>query len=961
MKDYSMLFSDMYGGDLVPKKNEFERSVVRPSVVDTIIDHLRGYRICIISGYPRTGKTNIAFCVAHEALSGKVDFIDRVRYLDLANIVDRDSKQTFFTERYFTDKRLLIVDNWHARPSIREKLDRIIDDQWEKGGRILYCITRYEAVDANRDLPVLNRARLPHYPIVNAEEFRDEVARGMIDHRRDSFTGVDVEEADYDQALSFPTEHKFVRNNLRVLRWRLQAWNPKEIRLREVSFDNVIKTFRDDQRRMITKYPGTIDRIAAVAQWEIPFLRAPGMNLEGIEDLKRAGLIIPVVPNNSWRMDSTDAYMYLVSNNRNEWLHISKRLLFEYLNERPTQVLSFVETISAQAEWSIKTVLIVDLLSDEELLGRIVRSIKEGVQNGELNDRKFYRMIYPLLRDFPKEEDVAEARLKILNLLTTDELGRLLGESSGGTGLYVLSWMMILFKKNVELFRSFIRNYINGYGLEVLTGRIDAIKSTENKKNFLKLLKLYVPDLAREVEDSVEFMPSIDGYTHWLFKGLVQPGEYRQSRIDSLGTVDESFLIELTEQTDKSKAYILQMFMQAAMWFSPVEAERIASFVPNILTRFETKGKAKEWSFLLNNVYTVNALAAAEIVDYICTMRAGKFFSDDPNAFSRMLVAMEKVQPGCVGDWIKKDEDGLISRFGRKGRKKNDDLVPLSLFAKESLVRILAGYSPEQIAEIIGSGGAFERHVAIGALELCGVPAELIPGEEIAFELPDRKLGTIQFLSGLFSMNMRSRTEQGNSQYRRLCDCPDQLPPSVIIAMARLERCWDARRVTDSMRSLLRGRRSQRDKGLERVIMATIFLGSIKWPKKIKPDSKQEGHRQIESALFEGILDSVVRRDSAEVDMRVNRDHPLVQTTFKKTRCILDGLSEDDVISVNEWDARIRGAVSIPEADPIRAQLIYWGVVEPVMEISIDTCDVGFRQRDVDAKWINSTLDLLVR
>ncbi|MBN1884866.1 MAG: hypothetical protein JW876_05025 [Candidatus Krumholzibacteriota bacterium] len=979
MVDHSVSFEDMYGKG-VPSRDDFEHEVVKPSVVDTVIDHLARHRICVLAGRPRSGKTTVAFCVANDVLNGRVPGIELVRYLDIANIDDSSDEITFFPEACFSSNWLLILDNWHAaRPGWHGHLDRLIDAEWERGARVLYCFTRFGADDSATDLPRVYRSQARSIPVLDTDEFESEVARGMIDRRVDTLfarsrrggsgAGGDrdhdavrpVEEEDYEQALNAPSAHKKIRGNLRFLRWRLASWNPAEGNLRDVCVEDVIETFRREVVGPNAAHLGTIEQIASVAQWEIPFRRVGGENPpDGVDVLEGAGLIVPVEQGTAWRMDSTDAYLFLLSQSGNEWLQTTERMLLRYLGRHPARVYSVVETILRQARWAAMTELVTALLHDDATIGHVKHAVAEGVENGSIGAPDVYRIIYAVMRDFPDDEAAANRRLDILNAIIPKELGLPVGRSARGRGLFILYWMLVFFRKRADRFKDFIHGYIDGYGPQDVIDRIDAASSGRSQRRMLYLLKYFEPDLCEEIRRRVHLKPDdkkkceFEEYVGGLRYGVLATGRSRDEKIASLRMIDESYFVELAEKSNK-RAQMLQQFMQAAIWLSPDEARRIAGFVPTVLSRLGFRGRAKGWSYLLNNTYSADPQAAEDIVDYICAMRFGEFFSDAPDACARMLVAMEKAQPGCVNRWVAEDEKGLENGLVRPGGRGIDDvIVPLALFARDSLARVLGGFTAERLRELVGDGDGFDRHVALGALALCGIDVDATFGDEDDRDPAIEGKMPIQVLAGLYDMNRRFRGRPGSGPYDRVCARAKDLPPSVVISMARFDRHWNARDVGDAMRALLRGRRSQRAKGLERIIMATMFLSRISWPSGYRFDFLKRGHRELETAVAERML---VLRASRQVEVRLNDDHPFVQTTVKKVWNLLDGM-DGAATALSAWDERMRGSMPVSEADPLRAQLLFWGAIEPAVTLTADRCDVAFIRSDPDPAKILESLDL---
>ena len=78
-----------------------------------------------------------------------------------------------------------------------------------------------------------------------------------------------------------------------------------------------------------------LSMIAAVAQFEQPFVVGPGADPpRPLQELERENLIVQVSPR-SWRMDSTDAYLILLACHGDQWPEVGSALLQRYLRDRP--------------------------------------------------------------------------------------------------------------------------------------------------------------------------------------------------------------------------------------------------------------------------------------------------------------------------------------------------------------------------------------------------------------------------------------------------------------------------------------------------------------------------------------------------------------------------------------------------------------------------------------------------
>ncbi|NTV03486.1 hypothetical protein HGA89_01035, partial [bacterium] len=242
MPDYSISLGEMLAGRS-PPGTTFEQQHVRSAAIAVVGEHLKEHHSCYVAGRPRSGKTTIALYVGWEVIQGRHPPRYQARYLDLANFDPHREDSACFPETCYGKEWLLIIDNWHSRPDCHQILERELERHWHRGFSTIFCATRFSADGAGADLPSLSAFRDKPMPIVDAEESVAQVARGMIDARfrvqvgrlsPDARASAHVpNDEDRAQALVAPSNHKKVRGNLRFLRWRLEAWHPELVPLRE--------------------------------------------------------------------------------------------------------------------------------------------------------------------------------------------------------------------------------------------------------------------------------------------------------------------------------------------------------------------------------------------------------------------------------------------------------------------------------------------------------------------------------------------------------------------------------------------------------------------------------------------------------------------------------------------------------------------------------------------------------
>lgn len=978
MSDPSRNFETLLGTEL-PSHEDFDSVTVRPALVDTVISHLQRHRCCVIAGRPRTGKSMLSFCVARDIITGTVPGKGQVRYLDLATVEDTPERMEFFPATCFKREWLLLVDNWHARFECQEPLNDVINAHWDRGFAILYCMTRFPSREVAPNLPELDDVTAGHLPIVDTTECLGEVSKGMIDKRASEFQepgkqsrltdavivpagsgGLGFpDDEDYVRALTAPATHLRIRGNLRFLRWRLQSWDPWKTRLRDVTVEDVLRDCEREIARWNKQFPGTIEKIAVVAQWEVPYRRVYGDNLpDGIEELERLNIVTPIIPGSVWRMDSTDAYLFLIASRREKWLEVTQHLLTDYIRSQRDTALVLVDTLLHQARSDSMTELTTSLLQDEETRAQVQRRVEEGLRSRSIGFKTVVQLVYAILRNFPDDSAEAKDRLEMVSSVLPARIGEAVGRSGRTTSINTLNWLLIFLRRDPDRFRDFVQQMLRGYDEAHLVEKINGYGSGKSQRAILRVMKDFEEPMAERIRSRIKLKPA-EGrgrtFVRWLMSGTVETGARRQAKTDALAAIDEESLSDqITSHTRTIR--VLQNLMHAAVWLSPDDARRLAHSVSQHLSGIEVTGGARAWSFLINNIHAADPPSGEDIVDLVRAQPFGSFFPGEPHRCSRLLTAMEKAQPGSVASWVAEHEESLANGLEQGYIPKLEHvLLPLVLFAEPSVSRVLERMSQRSILRLADSGVRFTDHIIRGTLSLGGVTIGEIPDGNTTCTIDTEQYPSIQLLAGLFDLN-QEYNQRGRQEFARVCTESDILPPPVVHAMAKLQRQWDTEAFSVAVRRLLRGGTSERSRAIERTIFAAMQLGHIQWPVNQKFDGLMVGHRALVTCIADSILTLRSKGDSKLNQVVLCDSHPIVESVTRKILTVSESVGQQP-ITMSDWERIVGEKVPASEADTWRCRLIEWQVVKPRITVTRESFEVTFSRSTINRarvyEWFN--------
>lgn len=483
---------------------------VRPSIMAEIWTRLSIYRTCKLIGPPRSGKTYTAFSLGLEVTSGiMTQPFKKVRYLDLATVKGANHIDDILGE--MDERWLFIIDNCHLATSCHGRLVNLLQTELKRVG-LLLIETKFLAENAP-DLAELSGLSLlmeireiEGNPPVDVGICLEETARSMLEqHLRRTFglpaecqgakliekiqaMGGHLSEKTYQSALRVSMGFKAMKSNLRFLSWRLQAWKPVECNLWELSPHEVLTTVRQMIVYPCQEHIGTLEQIAALAQWELPYSRPAGTNPpEGIVTLMEKNIIASKGAT-AWQMDPTDAHLIMLANFGKEWEKESLALIRDYLSLFPEQTADAIHNIEHQARAETSTSIVSGLLQVSELMNAQKVRVTELVQEGKISFNELTRLAACLLRRLNKDPIGIERRRQLLGELLSDEMLSMLGQAGRNASLVSVMWFVVTIRHIGANASKVSKLFFDGFGTRSLTEALSK-SSFAVAATILKLLR----------------------------------------------------------------------------------------------------------------------------------------------------------------------------------------------------------------------------------------------------------------------------------------------------------------------------------------------------------------------------------------------------------------------------------------------------------------------------------------
>lgn len=937
-----------------------------------ILDALERNRNVLVVGPARSGKTTLARLAGWKLRKQKdVWCVDIVDLLSPEDVKD--------STRFKNDPdRLYIIENWHATLSYRETVTKAIKG-CDKAQFLVTSITfsEKEQQEVAEDLGDFRISSV--YPQLSAEGIIQKYMKGNIrdERRRDEFLAW-LKEApekhkpaspnDYQAALWLESGEKRVRGNLRLLCHRLEAWDPRVRSLQEISLQDVATKLR----RHLVKFHRSLPllwKVSVICQWDMPFLCKEAYPTEA-DDLVEANIFVPTL--DGWRMDSTDAYLFLrCQYSLAQWKQLTTEAMIEYIHDHKRLSLTVVSRLLRDVEGKG---MVLRLLKNEDVLRITQQELKASCEDETLNFYWLGSLAQYLLQRLPDKQEEANKRLDIANALFAREIANAAGRSARTASLQATNWFLWFLKKGGTRFVEFVKSFIEGYGMDNLSASFLSSPSWNVRRKLLKHLSYFdsslykeLRALSRSLSVSIQDVP-FTTLLYQLMAGSVETGSLRNEKIAILVSIDEDYLLGNLSGNPRACGR-LQFLMQSALWLSKSQAWRLAGIVPRIwpklglLTHDDEQSliedEAGKLGYLVVNCQVANQSAAQELVHLLLEIPLHTLIPRQrASGIGKLLCAMEKVQPGAVRQWCFTETDFLSSLFPHLGEDELDDLLfSLAVFAPDALVRIIVlgeGESRRSIYDVSVSHRAWSR---CGAVNLCGerwqvqMPPNIPEAQEITECVP------VQIILALYGLQLNVGLEGVHSLISRLQTLP-QTSTWIPLLLARNPMPWAANQIADIVRTVLLEGVDPVENAIRNVILACMIVHSIEWERAHKFDAYHDGRRALRTAIYERMFKLELTNDQQAVRVTINDQHEIARSICELFRKVLVPVVGSR-LSIEEWDDALPVVGTTDRIDFYRSKLLKARVVEWSVNARGDKLELRFfASADIGDKFLYELMGL---
>jgi hypothetical protein len=889
MADPSVLLSEVLQKEWPKDTDCSSGTVVRSPFTAQIHAELAVWGRCVVLGPPRSAKTTLVRYAGWEILSRRVPSAKQVRYLDMAKVNPEDDLSGLLP---LDGSWLCVIDNWHVAGGRRSEYLQQIQTKW-KTASLMFVVTIFESADATtfEELLAPGQEPLDTGPIV------PEIAEGMFELASRSKSG-GVRAA--DSLLLLPSEHRKVRSNLRVLYWRLEAWQRVRIDLSEVG----TKHIKAEVTRRLAVPAGvhrsTLERIAAVAQWELPFRRRPGNAVPpGIAELERNGIVVSVQDGAAWGMDATDAYLVLDAAT-SDWSLASRDLLREYLLTVPDETSSVLRALLSKSAPDVLTEWLADWLKDVRLQLQLARAITRYMQDGNLSIAA--SILNAIIRGQPSAGAAPGASLELVGLFSLDSVPAA-ASAARDVSLQPLCW----FLRNLR--KAGLNVFHNAFIAEIavtaeLRHKVSASSSATIQRWLLREVAHWSPDEAEQLRHKVRLLrlpPKFAGTVKQLSAATAETGSSRVRAMKLLGEIDEQYL-EDTIRADAQPTRRLQLLLNAAAWLSPVDASRIATAAAAVWSNLRRTGPANELGRLLVNLFLANPSAARQMAEHMLDERVSSLIpADDAEGLGRMLTGLEKAAPGGIRDWAEAEAEYFGQVLGRISPAGADDLLfALAAFAPDVLKETLASCPPPTIDRIKSECPGYGPLPRMGALGRAG-------DVWLEWRLQDIEVHPICATApGLASWSLLACHAgvplEEQAVLEGLLTTPG-LSSYVLLVLARYTDAPSAETLTRVLQEILTAARNPRHRNLQRLVLACSSSSEMTLGREAVSNFLDETARAVHAGTHDGLF-TCEEQDAETMRLVLNESHPFVRTTLAEVGRVRRPLDRG-LVTLTEWHSAV--------------------------------------------------------
>lgn len=913
--------------DMLELIREMDGREISPPILLEVRDRIDQFGWCVLSGPPRTGKTTLAIILADKLIGSNNA---KASYLDLGGLSSAeqvaDIKQPFFDKG-----RLFVVDNWHLCPSAHEALLARLLPAYARGLRVLLISTQHRFWDPSSPrLALPTRPDPERNPAIDMRDGLGDLARLLVFHRlrravaeneslpfsqdqvrvfREKYQ-FHVDEEDISQALSGPLGKKQILGHLRYLTWRLDAWNPDRQHLKEVSFEDVLDRVDSELCEPNAAQGGTLEKIASVTQWELPYRLAPGENPPSdLRSLSGRNLVSPLPSKKGWVMDTTDAYLIMEASSRNRWLDQSASLLLDYIKTRPGDAPPLIHRIMAHGFCDKETTenLLTRLLGDEAIRKCFIEEVIAMNRGG----RRILNLMGNVLRFFMRarwEARIAseEERLAILNMLFASPIPELLAQGIQRERPVRFAYFLSDLAKGKESLAPVAASLLAHCREEDLVILIEKANDRNTQQTILNHVNRHDSELRKRVQAAANLKP---GFTappdaegplnwkqvlSWLTAGGTKGFKGRAKRRDFILGLNLDRLLESLNEPEKTVKH-LQQLLDVSLWFRRSAAQHSVDLALSALEELpDLRASASQWGYLLFNAAHSDPTTAREILarmtrrpigDSIPVEESGKLFT--------FMKVVEALQPGTIGEWCAGQADYFAAAFDAQGDEEMRDglLLSLALFLPASLDALLDGGAAS-------SPGRFNSWRRVGILALHGLEPPAAPDLSFAQALDSTKL---QLAASAFHGIQTAASLDLALAALAEHNAAGQAGPALPLFLGRFRLPQSSRDLADAIRESMRRSTHPCWNAVDGVLALAFSKGVLHkdrfWPRQMA--------LAFSLAINENSLnlDKVVS-EYGGVYASLNPEHPQVQQMTTRLNALLDTLPPEGA-ALEAWNAAL--------------------------------------------------------
>lgn len=958
MPDPTLSLADLIAQRGASLPSAAEGSWVRTELQADLRSLVESCRLILVLGPPRSGKSTLALGVARDVCDATKSRIQYVHYLDLTQI-EEPSDIDELEESVVQRGNLLVVDHWHARPDCHEALAHFIQQNASTEACIILLATRFREDTEDPVLPAGLLSIDTELAVIETDEIVQSLAEGMVRLRlMNTGTGSQANEDDQlDWAMRSPLVKGTSSRNLRVLAWRLDAWQPGSKKLSEVTEDDIRTTVRKRILAPAAGHVGTLERVAALSQWEVPLERRHGENEPaGIDELVKKNVIFCIREHQAWMMDPTDAHLCLLCLHPDEspegWLDATATLIRQDMPYSASSRSALARGILSSPNREVRLALFSDLNRDASLMRDMSAQLLAALRVGSAGPSQVFRTLDVVSKDLPESGESRSTRLASTRDLLQDDLLEVLAERARHLSAQTTMWLLIYMKRGFPELRDRAQSYLQFLGRDAVVDLFRKAKSPTLQRKLLRLIARVAPDIERHVYEQVRLLPlpptklPRGGLYEWLARGTTERLTRRHERVEYLAQLDRDQLQDMLKG-DRRPAEHCGRLLNTALWLAPDEGRRLGAEIATLLPMPVPEGcSAQGISWLVHALNAVSPTSAAQFVERVLAIPVSELFSvGSEKEVGFLLSAVDKITRGSADAYVLSNRESFQRMiYKHSDAMRTGMLGPICVLSGDSRRMMLDAFQDAITGPSVSSD--VERWAWEG-LEIASRGDRHVTklSPPAAMELAQaRGVDALLALHALVSTRAMSDVVQLIAAMTRMPLRFPFLPGRV----ANHLLTWTREEMLGEVRRILRMGGDPRAQGMRNVALASSLVGELRWPKSFEFHYRGEGgdaHRAIQASVADGLISIRPGTDGDETVASIRDGHPIAKMLSRASRELLEQHPVGSWMTLQEWDSMSCDGWTLQEQDYWRGKLIQFGAIDWKIEEQTDPASVRFSRR----------------